>query len=61
MSGAGQVAVISTKRDGMKVETAGKDANNFKHAEAAMRGLIKIFLVLDFALACYVAVKIFHL
>ncbi len=45
----------------MKVETAGKDANNFKHAEAAMRGLIKIFLVLDFALACYVAVKIFHL
>ena len=41
----------------MKVETAETDANRFKRAAAAMRVLIKIFLVLDFV---FIGVKIFH-
>ena len=44
----------------MKVETTERDANIFKRAEGAMRFLIWIFLVLDFALACFIALKIFH-
>ena len=41
----------------MKVETAETDGNSFKRAEATMRVLITIFLVLDFALVClFVAV-----
>jgi hypothetical protein len=39
--------------DGRKqVEPGGMDAEGFKRAEATMRVLITIFLVLDFALAC---------
>jgi hypothetical protein len=44
----------------MKAEPGGTDSDGFKRAETAMRVLIKIFLVLDFALACFVAVKTFH-
>ena len=41
----------------MKVEPTGTDAGGFKRAEATMRVLITIFLVLDLALEClFVAV-----
>jgi hypothetical protein len=41
----------------MKVEPRGMDVDGFKRAEATMRVLITIFLVLDFALVClFVAV-----
>ena len=41
----------------MKAEPRGMDADGFKRAEATMRVLITIFLVLDFALVClFVAV-----
>ena len=36
----------------MKVEPRGTDTDGFKRAEATMRVLITIFLVLDFALVC---------
>ena len=45
----------------MKIEATGRDANIFQRAEGAMRVLIWIFLVLDFALACFIGVKIFHI
>ena len=39
------------------VEPTGTDADGFRRAEATMRVLITIFLVLDFALVClFVAV-----
>jgi hypothetical protein len=44
----------------MKVEQRGADADSFKRAETAMRVLITICLVLDFALACLVAMQHFH-
>jgi hypothetical protein len=37
----------------MKVEPRGTDADGFKRAEATMRVLITIFLVLDFAVVCW--------
>ena len=37
----------------MKVEPRGTDADGFKRAEATMRVLITIFLVLDLALLCW--------
>jgi hypothetical protein len=41
----------------MKVELTGTDADVFKRAEATMRVVITIFLVLDLALEClFVAV-----
>ena len=56
-----KVAVIGGYKWGsMKIETTGKDTNIFKRAEAAMHILIWIFLVLDFALACFIGVKIFQ-
>jgi hypothetical protein len=36
----------------MKVELTGTDADGFKRAEATMRVVITIFLVLDLALEC---------
>ena len=36
----------------MAVEAKRTDADSFKRAEATMRVLIRIFLVLNFALAC---------
>lgn len=44
----------------MKVKPEARDADSFKRTEEAMRVLVRIFLLLDFALACFVAVKIFH-
>jgi hypothetical protein len=44
----------------MKVEPEATDPDSFKGAEATMRALIGTFLLLDFALACFVAVKHFH-
>ena len=44
----------SNSLDGrMKVEPTGTDADGFRDAEATMRVLITIFLVLDFALVCW--------
>jgi hypothetical protein len=44
----------------MKVEPGGMDADGLKRAVGTMRVLIIFFLILDFALACFVAVKHFH-
>jgi hypothetical protein len=44
----------------MKVEQGGTDADSFKRAEAAMRVVIAVCLLLDFALVCLVAVQHFH-
>jgi hypothetical protein len=44
----------------MKVQERGTDADSFKRAETAMRILITIFLVLDFALACLIVAQHFH-
>jgi hypothetical protein len=45
----------------MEVEAGQTDADGLKRGEATMRVLFTIFLVLDFALACFVGVKFFHL
>ena len=44
----------------MNVEQRRIDADSFKRAETAMRVFITICLVLNFALACLVAVQHFH-
>ena len=44
----------------VKVEPGGTDADSFKRAEAAIRVVIAVCLLLDFALACLVAVQHFH-
>jgi hypothetical protein len=44
----------------MKLEQGGTDRGGFKRAIRTMRVLITIFLVLDFALACFVAAEFFH-
>jgi hypothetical protein len=44
----------------MKLEPGETDADGLKRAVGTMRVLITILLVLDFALACFVAVKFFH-
>jgi hypothetical protein len=44
----------------VKVEPGGTDADSFKRAEAAIRVVIAVCLLLDFALVCLVAVHHFH-
>jgi hypothetical protein len=46
--------------DGLTKEPAGMDADGFKRAVGTMRLVITFFLILDFALACFVAVKFFE-
>jgi hypothetical protein len=43
-----------------KVEPGGADTDSFKRAEAAMRVVIAVCLLLDFALVCLAAVQHFH-
>lgn len=44
----------------VKVEPGGSDRDSFKRAEAAIRVVIAVCLLLDFALVCLVAVQHFH-
>ena len=49
---------INSLEGRMKVEPGGVDADGFKRAEATMRVLITICLVLDFALVCLLFVAV---